>query len=192
VIRSLGRAVAAALLAAFGGAIALAVFYGRSPTLRVDFDVTPPRGVIDGVYPSELEASTGRTFAWSRETVRLDLTDIDRQVDWLLHVRVRGARPRSPNPDLLFYVDGVLPSPTTGVDYGEVQVPVPARPRSRLSRSRCVRRPRSCPGLGSPGARRHARLADALPGWARDPATLGVDRRRAGVRGTRRRGALLG
>jgi hypothetical protein len=129
-IRTLGRALAAALLAAFGGAIALAVVYGRSPTLRVDFDVTPPRGVVDGVYPSELEAATGRTFAWTRATVTVDLHDIDRQVDWLLHVRVRGARPGgAPNPDLLVYVDGVLVlTHTTGVDYEEVQVPVPARP----------------------------------------------------------------
>ena len=129
-IRSVGRAAAAALLAAFGGAVALAIFYGRSPTLRVDFDVTPPRGVIDGVYDSEIEADTGRTFAWTREAVTVDLADIDRQIDWLLQVRVRGARPGgAPNPDLLFYVDGVLVHTyATGVDYGEVQVPVPARP----------------------------------------------------------------
>ncbi len=54
-MRDLGRALAAAVLAAFGGAIALALFYGRSPALHVDFDVTPPRGIIDGVYASELD-----------------------------------------------------------------------------------------------------------------------------------------
>ena len=64
-MRGLGRALAAALLAAFGGAIGLALFYGRSPALRVDFDVTPPRGIIDGVYPSEIDPDTGRTFAWT-------------------------------------------------------------------------------------------------------------------------------
>jgi len=129
-IRSVGRAVAAALLAAFGGAVALAICYGRSPTLRVDFDVTPPRGVVDGVYPSEIEPDAGRTFAWTRETVTVDLADIDRQVDWLLHVRVRGARPGgAPNPDLLVHVDGVLVhTHATGVEYGEVEVRVPARP----------------------------------------------------------------
>ena len=58
-IRGLGRALAAAVLAAFGGAIALALFYGRSPALRVDFDVTPPRGIIDGVYASERDAGYG-------------------------------------------------------------------------------------------------------------------------------------
>jgi hypothetical protein len=130
VIRSLGRAAAAALLAAFGGAFALALLYGRSPTLHVDFDVTPPRGVVGGLYPSELEPDTGLTFAWTHETVTMDLADIDRQVDWLLRVRVRGARPGgAPNPDLLFYVDGVLVfTHTTGVDYAVVEVPIPARP----------------------------------------------------------------
>ncbi len=49
-MRSLGRALAAALLGAFGGAIGLALVYGRSPALDVDFDVTPPRGIIDGIY----------------------------------------------------------------------------------------------------------------------------------------------
>ena len=60
VMRSLGRALAAALLGAFGGAIGLALVYGRSPALDVDFDVTPPRGIIDGVYPSERDPNTGR------------------------------------------------------------------------------------------------------------------------------------
>lgn len=129
-MRDLGRALAAAVLAAFGGAIALALFYGRSPALNVDFDVTPPRGIIDGVYASELEPGTGRTFAWTGETVTIDLADIDRQVDWLLDVRVRGARAGgAANPDLLFYVDGMLVlTRATSVDYEDVQVSIPARP----------------------------------------------------------------
>ena len=129
-MRDLGRALAAAVLAAFGGAIALALFYGRSPALHVDFDVTPPRGIVDGVYASELDPGTGRTFAWTGETLTIDLADIDRQVDWRLGVRVRGARAGgAPNPDLLFYVDGVLVlTHATSVDYEDVQVSIPARP----------------------------------------------------------------
>ena len=50
-MRGLGRALAAALLAAFGGVVVLALVYGRSPALNVDFDETPPRGIVDGVYP---------------------------------------------------------------------------------------------------------------------------------------------
>jgi hypothetical protein len=129
-MRSLGRALAAALLAAFGGAIGLALVYSWSPTLSVSFDVTPPRGIVDGIYPAERDPNTGRTFAWTGETLTIDLADIDRHVDWLLEVRVRGARAGgAPNPDLLFYVDGllVLTQPST-VDYQDVRVPVPARP----------------------------------------------------------------
>jgi hypothetical protein len=129
-MRGIGRALAAALLAAFGGAIGLALVYGRSPTLRVDFDVTPPPGIVDGVYPSEVDPNTGRTFAWTRDTLTLALSDIDRQVDWLLDVRVRGARAGgAPNPDLLFFVDGVLVlTHPSSVDYEDVRVPIPARP----------------------------------------------------------------
>ena len=129
-IRSLGRALAAALLAAFGGAIGLALVYGRSPSLHVDFDVTPPRSIIDGVYPSEVDPNTAGTFAWTGETLTIDLNDIDRQVDWLLEVRVRGARGGgAPNPDLLFYVDGVLAlTHPSSVDYQDVRVPIPSRP----------------------------------------------------------------
>jgi hypothetical protein len=129
-MRSLGRALAAAVLAAFGGAIGLALVYGRSPTLDVDFDVTPPRGIVDGVYPSERDPNTGRTFVWTGETLTIDLHDIDRRVDWLLQVRVRGARGGgAPNPDLLFFVDGVLVlTHPSSVDYEDVRVPVPSRP----------------------------------------------------------------
>ncbi len=51
-------------------------------------------------------------------------------MDWRLDVRVRGARAGgAPNPDLLFYVDGVLVlTHATSVDYEDVQVSIPARP----------------------------------------------------------------
>ena len=125
------RAVAAALLAAFGGAIGLALAYGRSPALRIDFDVTPPRGIVDGVYPVEIDSNTGRTFAWTGETLTIDLADIDRQVEWDLEVRVRGARAGgAPNPELLFYVDGTLAlTHASSVEHDEdVKVQIPARP----------------------------------------------------------------
>jgi hypothetical protein len=130
VIRTLGRAVAAALLAAFAGAVSLAVVYGRSPALNVEFDVSPPRGIVDGVYPAERDPNTGRTFVWTGETLTIDVNDIDRQVDWILRVRVRGARGGgAPNPDLLFYVDGVLVlTRPSSVDYEDVEVRIPSRP----------------------------------------------------------------
>lgn len=129
-IRGAGRALAAAVLAAFGGAIWLAVVYTRSPTLHVEFGVAPPRGIIDGIYLPEIEPQTQRTFVWTGETLTIDLTDVDRQVDWLLRVRVRGARAGgAPNPDLQFFVDGVLVSTQpTVVDYQDVDVRIPAHP----------------------------------------------------------------
>jgi hypothetical protein len=130
VTQSAVRALAAALLAAFGGAIGLALAYGRSPALRIDFNVTPPRGIVDGVYPVEIDSNTGRTFAWTGETLTIDLADIDRQVEWNLDVRVRGARPGgAPNPELLFHVDGTLVlTHASSVDYEDVKVTIPARP----------------------------------------------------------------
>lgn len=129
-MRDVGRAVAAAILAAFAGAIVLALVYGGSATLDVDFDETPPRGIIDGIYPSERDPNTGLTFVWTAETLTIDLDDFDRRVDWLLQIRARGARGGgAPNPDLLFFVDGVLVlTHPSHVDYEDVQVPIPARP----------------------------------------------------------------
>ena len=101
-IRGVGRAFAAALLAAFGGAVGLALLYAHSPALHVEFDSTPPKGIIDGVYASETDPGTRGTFAWTGETLAIDIADIDRQVDWLLRMRVRGARAGgAPNPDLV-------------------------------------------------------------------------------------------
>ena len=99
-MRGAVRALAAALLAAFGGAIGLALVHGCSPALRIDFDVTPPRGIVDGVYSAEFDSNTGQTFAWTGETLTVDLIDIDRQVEWDLDVRVRARVPaarRIPN-----------------------------------------------------------------------------------------------
>jgi hypothetical protein len=129
-MRTAARALAAALLAAFGGAIALALAYGRSPALSIDFRVTPPRGIVEGVHPAEFDPATGLTFAWTRETLTINFVDIDRQVDWDLDVRVRGARAGgAPNPELRFYVDGTLVlTHASRVDFEDVRVTIPARP----------------------------------------------------------------
>ena len=129
-IRSVARAAATGLLGALAGAAWLALAYGTSPALRVDFDVTPPRTIVRGVFPAERDPDSGRTFAWTGETLTLDLADLDRQVDWSLDVRVRGSRAGSqPNPSLDFYVDGVLVATRpTSVDYETMVVPVAQRP----------------------------------------------------------------
>jgi hypothetical protein len=126
--RAVGRAVAAALLGALAGAAWLVLFYARDPALRLDFDVTPPRAVLAGVYPAELDASTSHSFAWTGEVLTLRLPDLDRKVDWTMDMRVRGARSDRQNPSLSFYVDGLLVlAQGSATDYEHVRVPVAAR-----------------------------------------------------------------
>jgi hypothetical protein len=129
-IRGLGRAAATGVLAALAGAVWLALLYGRSPALRLDFDLTPPADLVRGIYPSERDPATGRTFAWAGETLTIALADIDRQVDWRMDLRVRNARVNGlPSPELQFYLDDelVLTRPTS-VDFEDVSLPIPKRP----------------------------------------------------------------
>jgi len=129
-IRGLGRAVATGVLGGLAGAVWLALLYGRAPALRLDFDLTPPADLVRGIYPSERDPSTGRTFAWTGETLTIALADIDRQVDWRMDLRVRNARGNGlTSPELRFYVDDqlVLTRPTT-VDFEDVSLPIPKRP----------------------------------------------------------------
>ena len=129
-IRGAGRAIAAAVLGALAGATWLALTYGAAATLNIEFDVSPPREIVRGVYTTERDPGTGVTFAWSADTVTIALADLDRQVPWTIDVRGRGARAGGqPNPTLEFYVDGVLlQSHQTTVDYGDVRVDIPPRP----------------------------------------------------------------
>jgi hypothetical protein len=129
-IRGAGRAAAAAVLGALAGATWLALTYGSSPALNLEFDVTPPREIVRGIYTAERDPGTGRTFVWSADAVTLSLADLDRQVPWAMDVRVRGARAGDQqNPALQFYVDGVLVHTyQTTVDYGDVRVAIPPRP----------------------------------------------------------------
>jgi hypothetical protein len=129
VIRGTARAAATGILGALAGAAWLSLAYGTSPELRVDFDVTPPKTIVRGVFPAERDPDSGRTFAWTGETLTLDLPDIDRQVDWSFEVRVRGARAGGQaNPSLDFYVDGVpVATRPTSVDYETIVVPIAQR-----------------------------------------------------------------
>jgi hypothetical protein len=98
----------------------------------VRFDTELPR-LLTGVYPTEREPGTGRTFAWTGEQLTLRLPGLDRRVEWRLTLRVRGARlPPTPNPVLTFLADGVeLGTTPTATDYEELSVVVPARPDRR-------------------------------------------------------------
>lgn len=129
-MRVAGRALAAAILGALAGATWLVLIYGRAPALNIDFDVTPPREIVAGIYTTEHDPGTDVTFVWSSESVTISLADVDRQVPWTMDVRVRGARAgNQPNPSLQFFVDGVLvETHHTSADYSDVFVSIPARP----------------------------------------------------------------
>jgi len=129
-MRGVGRALAAAILGALAGATWLALIYGRAPALHIDFDVSPPREIVSGVYATERDPGIGTTFVWSAEAVTISLADIDRQVPWTMDVRVRGARAgNQPNPSLQFFVDGVLvETHQTTAEYSDVTVSIPPRP----------------------------------------------------------------
>jgi hypothetical protein len=133
VTRALLRASAAGLLGAFAAAAWLVLLYGRSPALRLDFDVTPPAAVVKGIYASERDPTTGLTFAWTAETLTIDLGDLDRHVDWVMHVRLRSARQGGlPNPEVTYLVDGVaVLTQAAAIDYDDVRVPIPQRPTER-------------------------------------------------------------
>jgi hypothetical protein len=130
VIRGLGRAAVTAVLGALAGSAWLALAYGTSPDLRIDFEVTPPKTIVRGVYAAERDPDNGRTFVWTGETLAIDLADIDRQVDWTLQMHVRGARGGGqPNPSLDVFVDGVLVATRpTSADYDTIAVAIPQRP----------------------------------------------------------------
>jgi hypothetical protein len=126
-MRAAGRAVAAALFGAFAGAAWLALIYGASPALRLDFDVTPP-DVVRGVYTAERDPDGGRTFAWTSDMMTIELDDLDRQVEWTMELSVRGARAQGPQPDLEFLVDGVpVYNVTSTLDFTTVRVTIPGR-----------------------------------------------------------------
>lgn len=150
--RGLGRAIAAGLLAAFAGVTWLALFYAGSADLRLDFDITAPRTILDGVYPSEREPPMGRTFAWTGDTVTFNLPDLDRQAAWMITARVRSGRgPELPTPDISYYVDGVrVLIQKAAQDYEDVQIAIPSRPaRSGLAFTMRVA-PTFTPGPGDP------------------------------------------
>lgn len=123
----IGRVIAAGGLGALAGAVWLALWYGLRPALRIEFDVDPPR-LVSGVYPSERDDRSGLTFAWTGADMALRVPGLDRSVDWVLDIRVRGGR-AADNPMLEFSADGqLLSSAPSGADFQNIKVRIPARP----------------------------------------------------------------
>ncbi|MCA1648739.1 MAG: hypothetical protein LC753_00220, partial [Acidobacteria bacterium] len=125
--RGIGRIIAAGGLGAFAGAAWLALWYGVRPALSIEFDVDPPR-LVSGVYPAERDDQSGLSFAWTAADMALRVPGLDRSVDWVLDMRVRGGRAAA-NPLLEFTADGVLlTTAASGVDFQNIEVRIPARP----------------------------------------------------------------
>jgi hypothetical protein len=107
-VRAALRAAATAIIAALAGLAWLVFFYEQASGLRFDLHVAPPPAIVQGLYAPERDPDTGTTFAWTSETLSLALEDLDRQVEWTLDVRLRGARAdATANPVVEFFVDGV-------------------------------------------------------------------------------------
>jgi hypothetical protein len=150
VTRGLGRAIAAGVLGATVAAAWVALFYAVRPVLRIDFATDPPR-LVSGVYPPERDDAAGVTFAWTGEELALRLPGIDRRVDWILEVRVRGARPNAQdNPDLTFFADGVpILTRHSETDFDNVRVTIPANAARRRGALIAMRASRTfVPGPG--------------------------------------------
>ena len=134
--RRLLAAVAIGILGALSSAVFLAFFYALWPTLRIDFDVDPPR-FVTGIHPSERDDASGRTFAWTAKDVALRLPGLDRRVPWSVEMRVRGGRANaSANPEIVVWLDGVRVSSTASrTDFEDLRFGIPPRadrPRGAL------------------------------------------------------------
>ena len=150
---AIGRAAAAALLAALLGAAWVALLYAWHPRLSIEFDRDLPR-LVSGVYSPERDETSGLTFAWTGADVALRLPGLDRGKDWTLDLRVRGGHAApGDNPDITVLADGViLATVPTSVEFQDVRLTIPARRERRgltlgLSSSRTF-----VPGPGDPRA----------------------------------------
>lgn len=129
---AIGRAAAAAILAALLGAAWVALFYTWHPALIVEFDRDLPRN-LSGVHSPERDDASGLTFAWTGADAVLRLPGLDRGRNWTLDVRVRGGRPvPADNPGVTIVADGVtLATLQTSTAFQDIRLAIPARPGRR-------------------------------------------------------------
>ncbi|HWJ56878.1 MAG TPA: hypothetical protein VNR90_11660, partial [Vicinamibacterales bacterium] len=132
IVNAIGRAVAAAFIAALIGAACSALFYAWHPAFAIEFDRDLPR-TVSGIYGPERDSATGRTFAWMGQDAVIRLPGLDRRADWTLSLRLRGARAApTPDPEITILVDGVsLETRATGPEFADVEVVIPKRPDRR-------------------------------------------------------------
>jgi len=129
-VPSLTRALLGTLAGACAALAALAAFTLYQPAVVLDMDVDLPRAVTSGFYP--VERTTDETFVWTTPLATVTLRGIDRQVEWVCTVRLRGARPKSvPPAQVAIGIDGVtLQTHAAGDIYEDVAVTARRRPGS--------------------------------------------------------------
>jgi hypothetical protein len=124
-IRSIPRAIAAALFGALIGPACLIGLYATRPD--AGFGVGSLPAISAGFYP--LERSGSGYLVWMSRRGDITLAGLDRRAAWSCLVRFRGARPGNlPQPDVSIAVDGVTMAtrPATN-EFQDVTVTVPAR-----------------------------------------------------------------
>ena len=122
------RTLLASLAGACAALAALAALTYLQPSIVLDMDVDPPRAVASGFYP--VERTKDETFVWTTPLATVTLRGIDRDVEWMCSVRMRGARPADVSPgQFAIGADGAtVASGTLGGAYEEIAVTVPRRP----------------------------------------------------------------
>lgn len=125
-LRSIPRAVAAALLGALIGPVCLVLMYAIKPDAGFGIGRFPEG--TTGFY--DIERNGDRYLVWMSRRADITLPGLDRRSPWSCFARFRGARPDAlPQPDLVVAVDGVtLAMERATNDFRDISVTAPARP----------------------------------------------------------------
>jgi hypothetical protein len=125
-IRRVALAAAGALFGGLAGAAALILLYTYAPALVINMAHDRP-GLLRGFYKSERSGDV--TFAWTSDRGDLRLPGIDRNVEWIVRARVRGARPEAASlPEVTLLADGVvLARRNTSNAFEDIEAVVPVR-----------------------------------------------------------------
>ncbi len=126
-IRSMPRAVAAALFGALIGPVCLIVLYATHAD--AGFGVGRLPATSSGFYP--IERNGDRYLVWMSRRGDITLAGLDRRSAWSCSVRFRGARPGTlPQPDVSLAIDGVILGARSATnDFQELSVTTPGRPQ---------------------------------------------------------------
>jgi hypothetical protein len=126
-IRSIPRAVAAALFGALIGPMCLIGLYASKQDAGLGIDRLT--AISSGFYAIERDGR--RHLVWMSRRGDITLAGLDRRSPWSCSVRFRGARPGTlPQPDVSVAVDGVVRGTWRATnDFQDVSVTAPPRPQ---------------------------------------------------------------